>query len=60
MMNAMMLRSINDQLERSEVTNECCMNPQLIYQVELIVDDKVRRRYKEGQRQIEHLQKDVN
>lgn len=54
-MNAMVLRRVQYQFERPDIADHRRVYPQLIYQVELIVNHKVRRWYEGGEQQVKHL-----
>lgn len=55
-MHAMMLGCIQKPIKRFDITNKCCMQTQLIYQIELFMTNKVRRWYKQREGQVKYLQ----
>ncbi len=56
MMDSVMLGSVQDPLQRSEITDDLGVNPKLVQQVKLSMDNHVSRRNEKGHRQVERLQ----
>ena len=58
-MNSVVTGGVQYQLQRAQVGHQLSVDPELVQQVQLLVDHSMAGRDEEGQGNIEWLQKDV-
>ena len=56
MVNPVVTGGVEDQLQRPEVGHQLGVDPELVEQVQLFVNQRLAGRYEESQRQVERLE----